>query len=298
MYMNWIALSLLAPLFWAGSNFVDKYVLGKHTKGIFDFLFFSSITCWIFFLGILIFNGKPELSIYSLIPVATGMSLIYSYGFYGKALEEGDTSALVILFKLTPVFTVIFGYIFLGQTLSPREWLGFVIVLAGATAVSLEGRMGFFTKRLGLILVAILIWSGMTLFIDFGLTKISFWDYFMLDNLGSALAGLTLFIIPSVRKQVMGGIKSATKVKYAWFGWNNLLDFFGQMSIKKALAIAPAAGLVTVVSQVQSFYAIVIGVVLTLLIPSVIKEDISFSNLSKKIAGAAIMFVGLYVMLN
>src|SRR3989344_5771180 len=103
--MNWIFLSLLAPLFWASSNFVDKYILGKYTKGIFDFVFFSTTTSWFFFTIILFFVGAPELSVYSLIPIATGMVLIYSYGFYGKALQEGDTSALVILFKLIPVIT-------------------------------------------------------------------------------------------------------------------------------------------------------------------------------------------------
>ena len=295
--MNWIFLSLLAPLFWASSNFVDKYILGKYTKGIFDFVFFSTITSWVFFAAIFLFVGTPELNIYSLIPIATGMVLIYSYGFYGKALEQGDTSSLVILFKLIPVITVILAFAFLGQTLSSNELVGFVVVLAGATIISFEKTKGIFIKGFGMILIAILMWSVMTLFIDYGLTKMSFWDYFMLDNLGSALAGLTMFIIPSIRRQVIEGIKTATAGKYIWFSWNNVLDFFGQMSIKKALAIAPSAGLVTVVMQVQSFYAILIGVFLTLLIPNIIKEDISAPTLIKKVIGATIMFSGVYILL-
>lgn len=295
--MNWIFLSLLAPLFWASSNFVDKYILGKYTKGIFDFVFFSTITSWFLFAAIFLFVGVPELNLYSLIPIATGMVLIYSYGFYGKALEQGDTSALVILFKLIPIITVILAFAFLGQTLSLNELLGFIVILAGATIVSFEKSKGIFIKGFGMILIAILIWSVMTLFIDYGLTKMSFWDYFMLDNLGSALAGLTMLIIPSVRRQVIEGIKTATTKKYIWFSWNNVLDFFGQMGTKKALAIAPSAGLVTVVMQVQSFYAILIGVLLTLFIPHIIKEDISAPTLIKKVIGTAIMFSGIYILL-
>ena len=237
------------------------------------------------------------MSVYSLIPIATGMILIYSYGFYGKALEQGDTSSLVILFKLIPVVTVILAFAFLGQTLSSNELIGFVIVLAGATIISFEKTKGIFIKGFGMILIAILMWSVMTLFVDYGLTKMSFWDYLMLDNLGSALAGLTMFIIPSIRRQVIEGIKTARIGKYIWFSWNNVLDFFGQLSIKKALAIAPSAGLVTVVMQVQSFYAIIIGVLLTLLIPNIIKEDISTNTLVKKIVGAVIMFLGVYILL-
>lgn len=295
--MNWVLLSLFAPLFWASSNFVDKYILGKYTKGIFDFVFFSTITSWIFFAIIFLFSGTPKINIYSLIPIATGMILIYSYGFYGKALEQGDTSSLVILFKLIPVVTVILAFAFLGQTLSSNELIGFVIVLAGATIISFEKTKGIFIKGFGMILIAILTWSVMTLFIDYGLTKMSFWDYFMLDNLGSALAGLIMFIIPSIRRQVIEGVKTAQCGKYVWFSWTNVLDFFGQMSIKKALAIAPSAGLVTVVMQVQSFYAILIGALLTLVIPQIIKEDISVPTLIKKVIGAVIMFSGVYILL-
>lgn len=295
--MNWILLSLLAPLFWAFSNFVDKYILGKYTKGIFDFLFFSTITSWFLFIGLLFFIGMPAVSVYSWIPILTGVILIYSYGFYGKALEQGDTSALVILFKLIPVVTVILAFIFLGQTLSSNELLGFIVVFVGAMIVSLEKSKNIFGKGFGMILVAIFIWSVMTLFIDYGLTKISFWDYFMLDTFGSAMAGLTLFIIPSMRRQVIDGLKTAATGKYVWFSGNNLLDFFGQMSIKKALAIAPSAGLVTVVMQVQSFYAIIIGIALTLFLPSIIKEDISAGTLMKKFIGALIMFSGVFILL-
>ncbi len=295
--MNWVFLSLLAPLFWALSNFVDKYILGRYTKGIFDFIFFSTITSWIFFVLIFMFVGLPVLNIYSLIPIATGIILIYSYGFYGKALEQSDTSSLVILFKLVPVITVILAFIFLGQTLSSNELVGFIIVLVGATAISFERIGKIFIKGFGMILIAIIMWSVMTLFIDYGLTKMSFWHYFMLDNLGSALAGLLLFIIPSIRRQVIRGITTASTGKYIWFFWNNILDFFGQMSIKKALVIAPSVGLVTVLMQVQSFYSIIIGAILTLLIPNIIKEDISALILIKKIIGAAIMFIGVYIIL-
>ncbi len=296
--MSWIFLSLLAPLFWSGSNFVDKYILGKYTKSIYDFIFFSSITNWIFFVGILIFVGIPQLSVFSLVPIATGMTLLYSYGFYGKALEKGDTSALTILFNLIPVFTVILGYIFLGQKLSPNQLLAFFIILSGALIISFDKSKKSFIKGFWLILIAIIMWSVMTISIDYGLTKMTFWDYFLLDNLGSSIAGLTLFIIPSIRQRVISGLRCASKPKFIWFTWNNVLDFFGQMSIKKALFIAPAAGLVSVISQVQSFYAIVIGIILTLLIPQTIKEDISKITLTKKILGAMIMFFGVYILLT
>lgn len=295
--MSWVFLSLIAPFFWAGSNFIDKYILGKQTKGIFDFLFFTTITNWVFFLGIFFFIGVPSFSWNTLIPLGTGLALAYSYGFYGKALEQSETSTLVILFKLVPVVTLGLAFIFLGQSLASHELLGFVVVLFGAFLMSIEKSTGKFFKGFWMILVAIMIWSVMTLVVDFGLTTMSFWEFFMLDNLGSALAGLTLLVVPSVRRQVGEGIRTARFKKYFWFSINGLLDFFGQMSIKMALAIAPSAGLVMAVSQVQSFYAILMGILLTLLLPNIIKEDIRSATLWNKVLGATVMFIGVFVIL-
>ncbi|MEK7613632.1 MAG: EamA family transporter [Patescibacteria group bacterium] len=295
--MNWIFLSLAAPFFWAGSNFIDKYILEKHIKGIFDFLFFTTLTNWVFFFGIFLFIGMPTFSWNTLIPISTGLVLVYSYGFYGKALQQSDTSALVILFKLVPVITLALAFIFLGQSLAPHELFGFFVVLCGAFLMSFEKSTGKFFKGFWMILVAIVIWSVMTLVVDFGLTTMSFWEYFMLDNLGSALAGLTLLATSSLRAQISEGIRSANIKKYFWFSINGLLDFFGQMSIKMALAIAPSAGLVMAVTQVQSFYAILIGIFATILLPNIIREDISKTTLMKKVFGASVMFAGIFFIL-
>lgn len=68
------------------------------------------------------------------------------------------------------------------------------------------------------------------------------------------------------------------------------------MSIKKALSLTSAVGLVAVITQVQSFYAILIGVLLTLLVPQIMKEDITVPTLLKKSIGAVIMFIGIYFL--
>lgn len=296
--MNWLFFALLAPLLWAGSNFVDKFVLERHVKGIFDFLFFSALFSWVFFFILVLIFGFPVLTWYSVLPVAMGMLLTGTYGFYGKALEQGETSTLVILFKLIPVLTVALGFLILGQTLTGTEFLAFLLVLFGATAVSVEkidGRI-LFIKGAKWMFISIFLWSIMFLISDFALDKMPFWDFFILDTLGMALAGLVLFLHPVPRKQVMEGLRTASSAKYGWFLLNDLFDFFGQMSMKKALSLAPSAGLVTVAIQAQSLYAIILGVILTLLVPRFIKEDISLKHLSKKIIGAVIIFIGIVLL--
>ncbi|NTW45876.1 MAG: EamA family transporter [Candidatus Moranbacteria bacterium] len=297
--MNWIVLSLIAPLFWALTSFVDKYVLGKYSRGLADFVFFSSLGSWLLFFALMPFSGMPVLSLRLLIPVATGMMLMYSYWLYGKALGEGDVSTtIILLYKLIPVVTAALAFAFLGESLAPKELLGFVIVLAGATAVSFERGGKLLVPGLPAIFGVVVLWSVMTLLIDYGLEEIPFWQYLMLDSLGSAVAGLSLFLVPSLRREMVAGIRSAGGGKYAWYVGNNLLDFVGQMSVKKAVMLAPAVSLVTLVIQVQSFYGIVIGALLTVVVPQVIREDISPRSLVRKVIGAAVMFSGIVLLVG
>lgn len=296
--MLWIVFALLAPVFWVFSNFVDKYTLERYTKGIFDFLFFSTLTSWLFVIALVTLFGFPVFIPHSIIPVLLGMALIYSYGFYGKSLEQGETSRLIILFQLVPVLTLVLAFLFLGQVISLKELLAFLLVLIGATAISLDKtETGVaFTKGVKWMLISIAMWVVILLFADYALTKMPFDDFFILDTFGTALASIPLLLIPFTRRQIIVGIKTAVPKKYGWFVLTNSLDLFGQMSVNKSLALAPSAGLVTVAIQVQSFYGIVLGFLLTMLLPHVFKEDVSIKSLGKKIVGAFVMFGGIALL--
>ena len=289
---------MLAPFFWAFSNYVDKYSLEKYVENIYDFLFFSTLTSWLFVPGLIWFFGFPTLSVYSIVPILTGIFLIYSYGFYGKALEVAETSRVIILAELLPVLTLILGFLLLHQTIGFQEFAAFLLMLLGAFIVSFE-RVG---KKFRLfdgtkwIMIAIVMWSVLFLISDWAMTKMSFGEFIVLDTLGVAFAGPVMLLVPNIRPKIVLGIKTARPQKYGWFVTNNFLDLFGQMSVKKALALAPSAGLVTVAMQVQSLYIIVLGIVLTLLFPHAIKEDLSYKNLTNKMLGALVMFAGIYLL--
>jgi drug/metabolite transporter (DMT)-like permease len=294
--MNWLFFALLAPFFWALSSFIDKYSLEKNTKGPYDFVFFSTLFSWVTVPTLLFFYGLPALNIYLIVPVLSGFILIYSYIFYAKALEKNDASNIVILLKLIPVLVLAFGFIFLKQSLSYMQIVGFIIVILGAIIGALEKDSRGIIKGAGVLFLAILMWSAVFLLSDYGLSKVSFWDYIMLEALGSVLAGLSMLIFPKTRTEIIKGVSQATKNKYYLFTVNGIVDLIGQVTIKKALLLAPSAALVTVVVQVQSVYAVAMGIIFTLAIPKIINEDISKEAIIKKAIAAVIMFSGIYIL--
>jgi drug/metabolite transporter (DMT)-like permease len=294
--MDWIFLSLLAPLFWTCSVFIDKFILHKYDHGYYDFIFFCTTTAYLVVPAILLYFGLPELSAMSLIPIGCGMLLIYSYLLYAKALDTRDASLIIILFKLTPLFTAAFGFIFLHQKLNALELTAFLIIFCGALGVSLKPPRLELKKGIIPIVMAIMAWSLITVITDYTLDFLPLWEFVLFTNIGVIFAGWLLLILPKTRSEVIAGIKQATTKKIGWYTGNNLLDLTANVLFDAALLLGPSAGLVSVVAQVQSGYGILLGILLTLLFPAVFDEDIRRKTLIKKVLGMMVMFFGVALL--
>lgn len=66
--------------------------------------------------------------------LATGASWLC----YFRALQVGDASRVAPIDKLSIVLVAIFAMVFLGERPSPRDWLGIVLVAAGALTLALK----------------------------------------------------------------------------------------------------------------------------------------------------------------
>ena len=299
--MSWLVLSLLAPLFWAITNFVDKFVLDRYITSMPDFLFFSSISSFIFLPLVVAFLGIPPIEIFGLVPFLLGIIQVSSYSLYAKALVKGETSSLMMLLGASPVIVIIIGYLFLGQVLDTIELIASLIVVAGVMIVMVHDIWSFslklfFKPGAGLMLLVVIIWSVNFVAADWALQIMPFREFFVYDMFGMACAGLLLFLKPSLRGKVMTGIRSARPAKFGWFLCNTFLDTAAQFCVKLALALAPVAGLVAVAMQIQNFYLVAIGYALTIFIPHVITEDISPPVILRKMMGAILMIAGIAML--
>jgi drug/metabolite transporter (DMT)-like permease len=59
------------------------------------------------------------------------------YGFYNVSLTLLDASVANIIVSLEPLFTAVFAYLLLGETLSPIQLLGSALLLSGVAAIKL-----------------------------------------------------------------------------------------------------------------------------------------------------------------
>ena len=72
--------------------------------------------------------------------VLSGLATGASWVCYFRALKLGDAARVAPIDKLSVVLVAIFAVIFLGERLSLPNWLGVVLIAAGAVLVAHRGR--------------------------------------------------------------------------------------------------------------------------------------------------------------
>lgn len=68
----------------------------------------------------------------------SGLATGGSWLCYSRALKLGEASRVAPLDKMSVVLVAVFGAAFLGERLSPQNWLGILLIAAGAVLVSLR----------------------------------------------------------------------------------------------------------------------------------------------------------------
>jgi drug/metabolite transporter (DMT)-like permease len=131
-----------AAIFWVVYSLLTR-PLFKRCSRIY-IVFWQSVAGFIGFIPFSIpeFNrwGRPDLPvILHLVFLAVCCSAL-GYWYYARSLEVLGLSVSAVFINLIPLLTVIFGFIIMGDRLTPLQWLGGVFVIGGVYLSMWEGR--------------------------------------------------------------------------------------------------------------------------------------------------------------
>lgn len=319
----WLLIAISAYLINAGVYAADKFLLSKKIHSSITYAFFVGI--WsIFNIFLLVFDPwLPSLQEF-LVDLLAGLLFLVTLIFWYKALHQSEATRVVpIVGALTPIFSFIFSYIFLGQTLGERQFLSFIVLIIGGILISVKYARFYMirsiwqktrkifgnilggihaqyrpTERLILnSIIAALFFAAYYVLIKYIYSTQPFIGSFVWSRLGSFLGVLLILFVADWRKLIIEYQRKAKTPKN--------LSFFLGVRVLAALAFimlnwAISLGNVAVINSlqgVQYVFLIIIVFILSTRYPKYLKEELGSGVLLQKSAGIVLISLGLYMLI-
>lgn len=301
--MTWFLIALCAPILFAISNFIDKYLITKYFKdgGVGALIIYSALIGIIlmpvyFILDPNVLNIEPKMA---LLIILSGMIYIISLLPYLYAIQYDDVSTATPLFQIIPVFSYFLGYFFLGETLSGLEIFASLLIIMGAITLTVEKKLDIFkfnSRVFWMILLSSLLLSLNAFLFKFVAISSSFlttgfWEYTGI----SIVAVFLLIFVKSYREQFLSNLKVNKRGILGLNFINEIINIVGKISLNFASLLAPLA-LVSVVNGFHPFFVLALGIVLTKFFPRLGKENIAKGLILQKVIAIMVMMVGGYLL--
>jgi uncharacterized membrane protein len=300
--MTWLLFAFTGPVLWAISTHLDKYLVERYFKN-------SDVAALLVFTALIGLASLPVIWAFRpdvlAMPVAdmllialSGILYMGAMYFYLGALQGEEASVVAPFWQASPLFGYGLAYVFLGETLTVRQMLGGLAIVVGAALVSVRpgATAGAFKARLvvRMLACALALAFATLIFKAFAITD-AFWPTTFWAFAGEAVFGAALLAIPGFRRSFVGLLRANTTALLAINASNELINLGGGLGSRYALTLAPMS-LVQAVNSTTTLLVFLIGIALTLIAPSLGREDLSARNLMQKAVSTALVVAGLIAM--
>jgi uncharacterized membrane protein len=298
---HWLLFALSAPVLWAVSTHLDKYLVERYFKhaNVAVLLIFTAL------IGVLllpvIWWYRPEaLNLPWLDALAVAIAGILYLGalwLYLAALQSEEASVLAPMFQGSALFGYLLGYLVLGETLSATQTIGGLLIIAGAVLLSTGTRThaGFKARAVVLMLVCTFTMALVSLIFKVVAIRDDFWSTTFWMFVGEAAFGLGLVAAPPYRAAFVDLMRKSPIAVLSINGANEVINLAGGLGARYALLLAPIS-LVQAVGSTTTLFVFLFGIVITVLMPGFGIEDLSPTSLVRKGIAAVVVTVGVILI--
>lgn len=299
--MSWLVFAFSGPVLWAASTHFDKFLVERYFKesNVAVLLIFTALTGLALMPVIWLFEPGVAALPLRAIALMTLSGVFYMSGLflYLRALQQEEASIVVPFSQAAPLFGYALGYLVLGEVLSATQLAGGAAIIAGTLLVTVQfGRATSFRGTVAMLMVGCaLVMSLSSLIFKVFAIKDDFWPTTFWMFFGQVLFGLTLLLVPAYRHGLAHMMRHNLAALVAINGANELINLGGSLGARYALILAPLS-LVQSVSGTTTIFVFAFGVLLTLFLPALGREDLSPRNLIQKGVSAALVALGVYLV--
>lgn len=296
----WILYALLSPAVYTITNYVDKFLLSKRVKDYSALPIYTASVSFIFGVMWWTIFGFPLLPLLDgSIIIITGIITIFSIVLYFKALSVEETSTVILLFQLAPLFTLLLSSVVLKENITSSQYMGFgCILLATLLLVIPKNNMPWkMPQSFWPIILYDILFSVIGVLLKFATKESSFTQIIAYESFGMGIGGvLIFFLFPTIRDAFLKSRKILFKRALPVIVLNEIIFIVAKSLGYYAFVIGPVV-LVSVISNIQVFFGLLFGYILSLIYPKTFREDTSRKTLIMKVFTAILLFAGLYLMI-
>ncbi|HEV2332204.1 MAG TPA: hypothetical protein VGV16_03500, partial [Gammaproteobacteria bacterium] len=170
------------------------------------------------------------------------------------------------------------------------------LIVVGGLLLSIHPSAGRLRLRLVLLMLACafvmavssVIFKAFAVHDEFWST--TFWMY-----AGEALYGFWLLALPGPRRQFMALLGRHTGAVISVNAANEVINLVGSLGMRYALLLAPLS-LVQAIASTTTLFVFLFGVLLSLFLPGLGREDLSARNLAQKGLSTLLIAGGIYLV--
>lgn len=301
--MDWLALAMLAAALNGAVSSVDKFIVAKQIPDPAMYAFFmstvgmvSAIVMW-FAQDIHIVPLGP-----TFLALSSGILYLAYIALYFAALAYGDASVVVALGQITPVFTTLWGFTFLGERYDTLTYVGVGLVIAGSVVLSREENVEGDTKTpahlnqaLLLMLAGCFFNSISQLMLKSSLQEIRTLDGFFWPRIGVFLGGVILIMAPSRRRALGSAFRGMDRRVYGLIAGNEVIALAAVLAMTLAYGEGPLT-LVTASSATQPLFVIFFVWLVNRLRPGTVPDRTDRRLFAVRLLPLTMIGIGVYLL--
>lgn len=289
--MTWFGLSIVAAVCWGVVNIVDKFIVG--TKAISPRIPVI-IACSIgfaFSIVHIVVRGGVSLNAFELaLSFLAGGLYVVTLFVYLLAVNKEEISKIVPFFYVTPFFTMLLSWIFIGEVLPQDKVIGVVLLVVGASLLAMTRTVtvGLSTPVM-LMIIAAFTYAAHTVILGAIGKSANYWEIFSAWRMGAFIACFPLLYLSG--RETMSFIRSENRLALL-VGLNEVLNLGATLAITIAVAFGSAT-LVNAISATSPFFVLIFATLISMYRPQWLKENLSRSKFVQKLAAIVLMFLGI-----
>jgi uncharacterized membrane protein len=295
--VDWFILSLIGAAALSVTGIIDKFILGRFVKDTLAYLVVLVLMQQMLVVFIPAHLGWGFVYPQTFYAIITGAFQVILWAAYLIALKQEETSRVAALVYVFPVFVFLGAFLFLGETLGIKDYLGGGLLVASALMISYRpGEQDSYVLSPALKYMSVfwIFTATYALASKYLLSFMTEWHLILWSSIGSLLTVLPLLGRERIRKETAAYFQSGAFLIVALFA-DELFDLLGRGAFIFAYGKGSVA-LVSSVAAMQPFITLIYVLLLGLFVPGVLAEELDKKTMALKMIAVLLIVIGVYLV--